>query len=131
MVEKQEAQFWPGSKRYKIRYGPFDIPAWNNASATLKHTDEGGILTTNVVRPVMPCFDCLVTYSFFDLEDENGQVATDTSGAWLHHAVCYSRQYLLQYLTILRLCSQLALTREISNATSLAMKSSLEVCQVV
>jgi len=91
MIEEEKAQFWPGSKRYKIRYGPFNIPAWNNMSATLAHTDEGGMLTTNVVRPTMPCFDCLVTFSFFNLEDKNGKIATDTSGAWLHHVVSEAR----------------------------------------
>jgi hypothetical protein len=67
-----------GSKRIKIRYGPYTTP---NA------TVNGGMEHFGSPKARLPCQNCVITWMKAGLEYENGDDANATTGMWLHHAV--------------------------------------------
>jgi hypothetical protein len=89
-VQPQRAQFFVshGSKRVKLRYGPYTMPdnRENNMEKMLQ--GEGGMVDStepSLRRPFDG--DGYITYMSTNLEYPNGTEANIDSGAWLHHMI--------------------------------------------
>jgi len=89
-VQEEEPKFYEGSKRTKIRYGPFKLMDVNHKGAMFAIEGETGVLTTAKAKMKKPCSECMVTWMRAGLEYTDGSDANIGNGAWLHHMVLLS-----------------------------------------
>jgi hypothetical protein len=77
-----------GSRRVKIRYGPYEVPGKDRGAIGKMMDGEGGMAWNMPERNVQkPCTHCMVTYIEAGLEDPAGNVKNTKDGLWLHHMV--------------------------------------------
>ncbi|KAI9854883.1 MAG: hypothetical protein M1824_006514 [Vezdaea acicularis] len=71
-----------GSKRVKIRYGPYIAPSIH---------DNGGMEGFGAMDILKPCSDCTITWIQAGLEYPHGSNANIDTGMWLHHTLLLNR----------------------------------------
>jgi hypothetical protein len=81
------SEVYPGSKRTKIRYGPYKIPDNTHKDFVYLLEGEKGVLTTAAFKMQKPCTECMLISMTAGLEYPNGQDASIDSGAWMHHVM--------------------------------------------
>jgi hypothetical protein len=69
-----------GSKRLKMKYGLYDIPAVNEP-------DSNGMVEFYNYNIPSPCSRCYIMGLQVGLEYTNGLIADTSGGVWLHHVV--------------------------------------------
>jgi hypothetical protein len=92
VIQPLPAQFFPeaGSKRVKVRYGPYTSRSVLSGGIELKLLNEPGMSDTGEYDATKPCTDCMLTYMHAGLEYSNGTDANIDSGMWLHHMVFFN-----------------------------------------
>jgi hypothetical protein len=81
-----------GSRRVKIRYGPYEVPGKNRGAIGKMMDGEGGMAWNMPDKNVQkPCTDCMITYMGAGLENMQGEVVNTDKGLWLHHMVIINK----------------------------------------
>jgi len=86
-VSEMTPKFYEGSKRTKIRYGPFKLASVDHKGVMYAVEGETGVLTSAKGAMKKPCTECMVTFMQAGLEYPDGSDANIGNGAWLHHMV--------------------------------------------
>jgi len=87
-IQPQEPKYsstYPGSKRVKIRYGPYIMPDKESKNMIYLLEGEKGVLVSGAFKMKKPCQECVLLVMEAGLEYANGTNAAIDSGAWLHH----------------------------------------------
>jgi hypothetical protein len=81
---------YAGTKRTKIRYGPYRLPSIKEKSLLSQISGEQGTMTGFNFAMKKPCVECSLLVAQTSLEYTNGTEATLENGSWLHHIVLYT-----------------------------------------
>jgi len=65
-----------GSKRAKLKYGPFLVPSVK---------EDMGMKEFQIEKMSLPCRDCYITAFAADLEYADGTYANANTSMWMHH----------------------------------------------
>lgn len=87
-LKARYTDYYAGSKRTKVRYGPYSLPRISTPSFTSLLTGEKGTMSTVSVGMAKPCTgQCNLLVAQAGLEYANGTEASMANGSWLHHIV--------------------------------------------
>ncbi|TLD18682.1 hypothetical protein E2P81_ATG11592 [Venturia nashicola] len=87
-LKSRYTDYYEGSKRTKVRYGPYSLPKMSSPSITALLTGEKGTMSTVSVGMTKPCTGkCNLLVAQAGLEYANGTEASMANGSWLHHIV--------------------------------------------
>jgi hypothetical protein len=77
----------PGTKRVKLRYGPYSVPNMNKTSLV---GEQGMLWNYPDLAIPKPCTECTIVRQWAGLEYPNGNNANIDTGMWLHHMVHFA-----------------------------------------
>ncbi|KAF2663348.1 hypothetical protein BT63DRAFT_461457 [Microthyrium microscopicum] len=87
-VQDEPAKAWKDAKRRKVRYGPYRIPPTSEKNFASEYMNIKGMADTFAIGAKKPCDgECTILGLVGDIEYADGKPASNSQGAWFHHAV--------------------------------------------
>ncbi|KAF2429701.1 hypothetical protein EJ08DRAFT_697973 [Tothia fuscella] len=90
-IQVSPSVLYPGAQYKKIRYGPYRIPPISEDNAEFRVMNVSGIANLLTLNATKPCEkECVLHGLTTDLEYDDGRLATQKTGSWLHHVVLWN-----------------------------------------